>query len=95
MKFLNREGGNEELIQFSTTTDYVLLSLLQYAKNGYGCDLTGEGFPRLVEFYERFGKRESAKVEGGYPEEMLRRSLVWADALVMATVVAVAFRSKV
>jgi hypothetical protein len=47
-------------------------------REGYGRDLT-EDFPKLAGIFERFGKRESAKVEGGRPEEMLKKFWVWAE----------------
>jgi hypothetical protein len=78
MRFLDGGEASAGLMQSVNVADCVLYSLLQYANNAYGRDLT-EGLPKLAEFYERFGKRESTKVEGGYPEEMLKKSLVWAE----------------
>ena len=76
--FFDGEEGSGGSMQSITITDCVLLSGLQYAKGGYGRDLT-EDFPKLAEFFERFGKRESAKVEGEHQEEMLKEPLVWAE----------------
>jgi hypothetical protein len=72
------EGRSDGFMQSVNVADCVLFSLLEYAKEAYGRGLT-EGFPKLGKFYESFGKRGSAKVEGGCPEEMLRKSLVWAE----------------
>lgn len=57
-------------MQSVDVADCVLFSLLEYAKGMYGRDLT-EVFPKLVGFDERLGK-DSAKVEGRYPEEVWR-----------------------
>lgn len=78
MRFLDGGGGSEGLMQSVDIADCMQFSLLEYARGVYGRDLT-EGFPRLVEFDERFEKRESAKVEGGYSEDMLRKSVAWAE----------------
>jgi hypothetical protein len=78
MRFFDDEGGSEGSMQFITIAECVLFSVLQYAKGGYGRDLM-EDFPKLAGIFERFGKRESAKVEGGRPEEMLKKFWVWAE----------------
>lgn len=67
-------------IQYVTIADCVLMSLLQYGIEWYGRDMT-EGLPKLKEFYDRFQKRDSAVVEGGYPEELQKRSSTWQEGI--------------
>lgn len=70
-----QEGG---YMQYVTIADCVLMSLLQYGIEFYKRDIT-EGLPKLKEFYERFSKRESSVIEGGYPEEMQKICSTWHE----------------
>ncbi|CZR53087.1 uncharacterized protein PAC_02965 [Phialocephala subalpina] len=70
-----QEGG---YMQSVTIADCLLMSLLQYGIEFYKRDIT-EGLPKLKEFYERFSKRESAVIEGGYPEEMQKVCSTWLE----------------
>ena len=70
MRFFSGEGESESLLQF--------VCYYRCYNTRYGRDLT-EYSPKLVEVFGRFGKMESPKVEGGHPEEMLKKSLVGAE----------------
>jgi hypothetical protein len=63
-------------MQYVTIADCVLISLLQYGIEWYGRDMTNI-LPKLKEFYDKFQKRNSAVVEGGYPGELQKRSSNW------------------
>jgi glutathione S-transferase len=74
------EGEEPDFMDYVTIADCVLFAFFQYANGMFGRDLSaGKGLEKLREFWERFGRRESARLETEYDREMQKEAMVWYD----------------
>jgi hypothetical protein len=93
---LLRKGSDQHV----TIADIVLFQFLEFTKDCYGVDMTiGSGekvkdvygretverFPKLIEFFEAFSTRDSAKrvaEAGEFPDEKAKTAMqTWADGV--------------